>query len=68
MVRRTNTNVSAYVKGKANCESKKIKEKILNSRNTTINPETMNEGPNLTFLKTKFFASLLFLVLIFQKV
>lgn len=51
MVRRTNTNVSAYVKGKANCESKKIKEKILNSRNTTINPETMNEGPNLNFLK-----------------
>jgi hypothetical protein len=51
MVRRTNTNVSAYVKGKANCESKKIKEKILNNRNTTINQETMNEGPNLNFLK-----------------
>lgn len=51
MVRRTNANVSAYVKGKANCESKKIKEKMLNNRNTAINQEIMNKGPNLNFLK-----------------
>lgn len=53
MVRRTHTNVSAYIKGKANCESKKIKEKIVNNRNIAINQEIMKKGPNLNFLKNQ---------------